>query len=193
MTRRFYGLVLGGGLVTAVAISALAVTVFAGAGGAGGNKTMVKADMLTGYQEATPAGVSSTASGTFSAMIDEDANPPNITYTLTYVGLSGPALFSHIHFGNRYDSGGISTFLCGGGPTNKPACPAGTTTEATVTGTIVPSDVIGPSSQGIGQGDFGKLVDAIRSGVTYVNVHTPAFPAGEIRGQINNDSQRQVP
>jgi hypothetical protein len=191
MTRRLYVLALGGGLVTALAVTALAVTVFAGAGGAGGNKTMVKADMLTGYQEATPAGVSSTASGTFTATIDEDATSPNITYTLTYVGLSGPALFSHIHFGNRYDSGGISTFLCGG--STKPACPAGTTTEATVTGTIIPSDVIGPASQGIGQGDFAKLVDAIRSGVTYVNVHSPAFPAGEIRGQINNDSQRQVP
>jgi hypothetical protein len=191
MTRRFYALVLGGGLVTVLAIIALVATVFAGSGGAGGNKTMVKADMLTGYQEATPAGVSSTASGTFSATIDEDATPPNITYTLTYVGLSGPALFSHIHFGNRYDSGGVSTFLCGG--STKPACPAGTTTEATVTGAIVPSDVIGPASQGIGEGDFAKLVDAIRSGVTYVNVHSPAFPAGEIRGQINNDSQRQVP
>jgi hypothetical protein len=147
--------------------------------------------MLTGYQEATPAGVSSTASGTFNATIDEDATPPNITYTLTYAGLSGPALFSHIHFGNRYDSGGVSTFLCGG--STKPACPAGTTTEATVTGTIIPSDVIGPAGQGIGPGDFDKLVDAIRSGVTYVNVHSPEFPLGEIRGQINNDSQRQVP
>jgi hypothetical protein len=100
--------------------------------------------MLTGYQEATPAGVSSSASGTFSATIDDDASPPTITYTLTYVG-------------------------------------------------IIPTDVIGPASQGIGPGDFGKLVDAIRSGVTYVNVHTPMFPAGEIRGQINNDDQRQVP
>src|SRR6266550_69043 len=177
--------------VTAVLALAVVAMVVGAHGFAGGNKTMVKADILTGYQEATPAGVSSTASGTFSATIDEDATPPNITYTLTYVGLSGPALFSHIHFGNRYDSGGVAAFLCGG--STKPACPAGTTTEATVTGTIIPSDVMGPASQGIGPGEFGKLVDAIRSGVTYVNVHSPAFPQGEIRGQISNDSQRQVP
>jgi len=62
-----------------------------------------------------------------------------------------------------------------------------------VTGTITPADVIGPASQGIGAGQFDKLVDAIRAGVTYVNVHTPSFPAGEIRGQINNDDQRQQP
>jgi hypothetical protein len=188
MRKRSLGLILGTGVATA-ALVLLAVAMFAGAGGANGNKTKVTADMLTGFQEATPAGVSSAASGTFNATIDEDANPPTITYTLTYVGLSGPALFSHIHFGNRYDSGGVSVFLCGGG--SKPACPAGTTTEADVTGTIVPSDVIGPAAQGIGAGQFDKLVEAIRSGVTYVNVHSPQFPAGEIRGQLNNDSQRQ--
>jgi hypothetical protein len=188
MRRRWFGLGLGAGLAVAVAVT-LVFTVFAGAGGAGGNKTMVSADPLTGYQEATPAGTASTASGTFEATIDEDA--PSITYKLTYVGLSGPALFSHIHFGNRYDSGGIAAFLCGGG--SKPPCPAGTTTEATVTGTITPADVIGPTGQGIGPGDFDKLIAAIRAGVTYVNVHTPQFPAGEIRGQINNDNQRQAP
>jgi hypothetical protein len=191
MRRRLFEVVLGGGLVAALVLSMLAAGVFAGAGGAGGNKTMVTADPLTGYQEATPAGVSSSATGTFSATIDESASPPTISYTLTYTGLSGPALFSHIHFGNRYDSGGISVFLCGGG--GKPACPPGTSDQATVTGTITAADVIGPVAQGIAPGQFSKLVDAIRSGVTYVNVHTPSFPAGEIRGQINNDNQRQQP
>jgi hypothetical protein len=191
MRRRLLGLGFGAGVAGAVVAVVLVFTVFAGAGSSGGNKTVIKADPLTGYQEATPAGVSSSASGTFNAVIDEDASPPTITYTLTYVGLSGPALFSHIHFGNRYDSGGVSAFLCGGG--SKPACPPGTTSEATVTGTITPTDVIGPASQGITLGDFSKLVDAIRSGVTYVNVHSPQFPAGEIRGQLNDEDQRQVP
>jgi hypothetical protein len=189
MRGRLFGLVLVVGLITTLVIAALALGIFAGGGGASGNKTMVTADTLTGYQEATPAGVSSSATGTFSATIDEDASPATISYTLTYTGLSGPALFSHIHFGNRFDSGGVSAFLCGGG--GKLACPPGTTDQATVTGTISPADVIGPLSQGIAPGQFDKLVDAIRAGVTYVNVHTPSFPAGEIRGQINDDNQRQ--
>jgi hypothetical protein len=39
-------------------------------------------------------------------------------------------------------------------------------------------------AQGLEPGEFDELVDAIRAGVTYVNVHTTKFPGGEIRGQI---------
>src|SRR2546428_442551 len=82
-----------------------------------GDKHMVKSDQMTGYQE-TP-GVSSTGTGSFTAEIDDDAM--TITYELTYSGLSAPALVPHIHFGNRFDSGGVSAFFCGGG--GKPPCP----------------------------------------------------------------------
>jgi hypothetical protein len=175
------------GLATLVAVVGLVALLVGGQGSAGGHKHKVKADTLIGYQEATPAGVSTTATGTFSAEIDDDAQV--ITYTLTYVGLSGPALFAHVHFGNRFDSGGVSFFLCGG--STKPACPAGTTVEAVVTGTVTPVDVIGPASQGIAAGEWDEIVAAMRSGIAYANVHSPQFPAGEIRGQINDDDQRQ--
>ncbi|MGZ4413871.1 MAG: CHRD domain-containing protein [Gaiellaceae bacterium] len=154
---------------------------------AGGAESNVKTVTLIGYQEATPAGVATDATGTFSATIDDASK--TITFELTYRGLSGPALFAHIHFGNRYDSGGVAAFLCGGG--TKPACPPGTTTEADVKGTITPADVVGPAAQGIAAGEWQKVVDAMRAGVTYANVHTPMFPLGEIRAQINNENQRQ--
>jgi hypothetical protein len=154
--------------------------------GAGSNKTHVSSDTMTGYQE-TP-GVSSDGTGTFSATIDEAASPPTITFVETYSGLSAPALVSHVHFGNRFDAGGVSFFLCGG---TKPPCPPGTTTEATVTGTVTPADVIGPANQGIPPGGFAKIVAAMRAGEAYVNIHTSTFPAGEIRAQINDDNQRQ--
>ena len=174
------------GLSTALAVGLVlvllvGVNTFAGAGG---NKTHVSSDTMTGYQE-TP-GVASGGTGTFSATIDDDSS--TITFEETYSGLSAPALVSHVHFGNRFDAGGVSFFLCGG---DKPACPPGTTTPATVTGTVTPANVIGPAGQGIAPGEFGKIVAAMRAGEAYANIHTSKFPAGEIRGQINDDNQRQ--
>jgi CHRD domain-containing protein len=165
------------------AILALAVGSYAFAGS---GKTNLKSDALTGYQEATPAGVSTLAGGSFELTIDDEAM--TISYELRYSGLSTPATQAHIHFGNRFDSGGVSTFLCAG---DKPACPPGTTTEAVVTGTITPANIIGPTTQGIAPGEFDELVRALRVGVTYANVHSANFPQGEIRGQINDDNQRQ--
>ena len=133
---------------------------------------------LTGYQE-TPSTLNTTGQGTFA--MDIVNNDTQINFTLTYMDLTGNPLFAHIHFGARATSGGVSAFLCGG--STKPACPA--STSGTVTGTIVAVDVIGPMGQGINAGDFASLVRAIRSGVTYANVHSPKFPSGEIRGQID--------
>jgi hypothetical protein len=59
-----------------------------------------------------------------------------------------------------------------------------------LSGTIVPANVIGPVGQGIAPGEFAELVAAIRAGRAYANVHSTLFPAGEIRGQINDDNQR---
>ena len=53
-----------------------------------------------------------------------------------------------------------------------------------MTGTILPSDVVGPAGQGIAAGEFAELVRAIRNGATYANVHSEMFPGGEIRGNI---------
>jgi hypothetical protein len=173
-------LALYSGLVAALVV---AVGTYAVASSGSAGKKNVTSDTLTGYQEATPAGVSSAATGSFEAAIDDDAQ--TIDYTLSYDGLEAPVLFAHIHFGNRFTSGGVSAFLCGGG--GKPACPQ----SGTVTGTITAADVIGPAGQGIAPGEFGELVAAMRAGVTYANVHSTKFPAGEIRGQIDDDDQRQ--
>src|SRR2546428_480038 len=146
---------------------------------------------LDGYQEtALPTGASfSTAGrGRFKAVIDDDAM--TIEYELSYADLEGGvASQAHIHFGRPGTNGGVSAFLCGGG--TKPACPA---TSGTVTGVIVPSDVIGPTAPGIAPGEFGELVRAIRAEATYANVHTTrGRPAGEIRGliQVRHDRDDQ--
>jgi CHRD domain len=162
--RRFLLMIAGAGLLLAVLAPVVA--------GDGGNKFKAS---LNGYLE-TPS-VSTPATGSFHLKIHDTW----IEYTLSYKNLTGLPLFAHIHFGRPDVAGGVAVFLCGGG--SKPACPA----SGTVTGTIVAADVVGPAGQGISATEFAEVVRAIRHGATYANVHTPMFPAGEIRGNIKRD------
>jgi hypothetical protein len=136
---------------------------------------------LRGFEE-VPA-VSSAAKGFFKARINEATG--TINYELRYESLQGDIRQAHIHFGQRGVNGGISVFLCqtttnvdptGLSPTCGPA-------PATVTGTLTSANVIGPAGQGIAVAEFAELLRAIRAGVAYVNVHSSAFPGGEVRGQ----------
>jgi hypothetical protein len=107
-------------------------------------------------------------------------NDTRIEFQLTYENLTAPPLAAHVHFGQRGVSGGVSFFFCGGG--GKPACPA--SSSGTVTGTVVAADVIGPTAQGIAAGDLAAILQMIRAGFGYANMHTPLHPGGEIRGQL---------
>lgn len=147
---------------------------------------------LKGLNEVPP--VSTEASGSFSAKLSSDGS--TLTYRVTYKNLSTPILFSHIHFGFPKEATGIMVFLCGpasgqpGGPPagtpNPPPCQG--TTDGTVTGTLTAANVIGPNAQGITPGaDFAKVIEALRAGAGYVNVHTTRSQPGEIRGQVQHD------
>jgi len=107
-------------------------------------------------------------------------NDTRIEFQLTYENLTAPPLAAHVHFGQRDVSGGVSFFFCGGG--GKPPCPA--SASGTITGTVVAADVVGPAAQGIAAGDLAAILQMIRAGFGYANMHTPLHPAGEIRGQI---------
>ncbi len=130
---------------------------------------------LNGYLE-VPS-ISTAARGSFSAHLDGET----LRYRLTIRDFSPNPLVAHIHFARPDVVGGVSAFLCGGG--GKPACPA----NGTVSGTIVPADVIGPADRGIAPGEFAELIKAMRNGATYANVHSAAYPGGEIRGNIRRD------
>src|SRR6476646_1052684 len=138
---------------------------------------------LNGYQE-TPS-VSSTGIGDFRATL---VAPDKLHYVFTYSGLEGGnSLFAHVHFGSRYVAGGVSFFLCGGSTKPTP-CP---NVAGTVEGDVGPADVIGPNGQGIEPGSFGEILRAMRAGHSYVNIHTTRWPGGEIRGQINDNDQKE--
>jgi len=147
-------------------------------------------DTLSGYEE-TPLTLSTTGNGQFTGRVINTNGQQEIQYTLSYEQLEGNVLQAHIHLGARGLTGGISVFLCtnlGNGPAGTQACP---TAPATITGTLRPIDVIGPAGQGITAGQFDELVNAMKAGATYVNVHSSLYPTGEIRSQIDLDRGRE--
>ena len=80
---------------------------------------------------------------------------------------------AHIHRGLPSANGPVVAFLFGR------VAPGGAIHGTFAKGTITEDDLLGPLA-----GDFSGFVEALRNGELYVNVHTAAHPAGEIRGQI---------
>jgi hypothetical protein len=143
-------------------------------------------ERLTGFQE-QPAAISTTASGKFHATFSRFGE--RFRYKLSYRDMEGAVTQAHIHFGGETQAAGISVWLCANNPPITTA-PAGTQScppsPATITGEVDSGDVVGPSAQGIGPGEFDEFLDAMDAGLTYVNVHSATFPSGEIRAQIDD-------
>src|SRR5215208_5606922 len=89
-----------GGLVLLVGLGSYAL--------ADGGSRDFKGKRMSGYVE-SPA-VSSVASGSFEARLSKSGDA--IEYELSYGGLEGTVTQSHIHFGNAFEVGGISIWLC---------------------------------------------------------------------------------
>jgi hypothetical protein len=145
-----------------------------------GNKSLRA--KLSGFKESPPK--LSDGAGSFTGTI----NGGTLSYTLTFSGLTTDVTQAHIHFGQTGVSAAVFLWLCDSAtnpsPTaTTPHCPA---RGGTVKGSLSASDVQGVPSQGIPKGDFTGALRIIQSGDAYVNVHTVAFPAGEIRGQVSS-------
>jgi hypothetical protein len=151
---------------------------------------------LSGYQE-TPVTINSAGSGEFTAKISKEGT---IDYELTYRDLTTAGTpnvqQAHIHFGRPAITGQIVLFLCtnltppAGVPTPQ-ACPSGPG-EHTINGTLTQADVIARPTQGIDAGQVGltEMIEAMRNGAAYANVHTFTFPSGEIRARLGHPHDR---
>lgn len=180
MTRHRSLLVVA--VTVGITVATVATASSATTGGGNSGQGTVR-EVLSGYAE-TPLALSSPAAGQFRMQINERTQ--EITWRLSYSDFATTVQQAHVHFGSPAQTGGISFFLCtnlGNGPAGTQTCPPA---PATITGTITAADITGPAAQGIGAGEFGEVVQAFRAGFTYVNVHSVAFPAGEIRAQLGH-------
>ena len=146
---------------------------------------------LIGYEE-VPA-VSTVASGDFEGTISKD--DLSMDYTLTFSGLQGTVMQSHIHVAQPSVNGSIVIWLCQTALAPAPAAVSALTPvcpqAGTVTGTITAANVIAGStaSQQLAAGELDEVLAAIRGGVAYANVHTTLSTSGEIRGQLKASSR----
>ena len=131
---------------------------------------------LNSDEEAQIPAVVSNAAGVSTMKVSEEGDA--LRYRLIVANIDD-VLFSHIHCGAAGVNGPVVAFLYPG-PTVSP-------NGVLATGTITEADVIDrPDSAACPGGVSGldDLLEKIRDGDAYVNVHTVVYPAGEIRGQI---------
>ena len=104
--------------------------------------------------------------GTGSALVIVNNTGTKVTYVVTFRGLSGPVVAAHIHLGDPSVSGPVVLPLRAG--------------RSPMVGTLYAANVT-PA------GDVANLADliaAMRGFRTYVNLHTAANPAGEVRANL---------
>ncbi len=119
--------------------------------------TAALATTLTSRQEVPkPKGGVNRARGSFTGTVAKSGAATRLSWRLTFGRLTGRAVAAHIHLGARGKAGPVVLALCG-------PCRSGVRRQV----------VLQPS-----------VVAALEAGRAYVNVHTAANPAGEIRGQI---------
>lgn len=119
--------------------------------------TFVFTGTLSGANE-VPANTS-TATGTFTATLDDVAN--SISVAITFSGLAANAAAGHIH-----------------------CCVAvGTNGSVVIPFTGFPATTSGTYSN-LFTGISATNVNGIKNGLAYINLHNSVFPGGEIRGQL---------
>lgn len=123
-----------------------------------------------------PGTVTSSGSGSADYTVDGGV----VTFSVTYTGLSANANNAHIHVGPAGVNGGVTVPFTAFVPNPR-------ATAGSFNGTFTAANVAAASAADAGvsldAGDLDGLLTLMRAGNTYTNIHTTAYPNGEIRGQ----------
>lgn len=148
--------------------------IFVMAGTAAATRQHLRAEAhATGAQE-VPA-VATDARGRATFKLNKDGTM--LAFKLNVSKLEN-ARFAHIHLGANGSNGPVVAFL-------RADRVDGPVKGRYAEGELTAADLVGPLA---GQ-PLSALLKEIEAGNTYINVHTDAHPAGEIRGQIEQRNQ----
>jgi len=103
--------------------------------------------------------------------------PAGIAYWVYLNGITN-VMMGHIHIGAPGAAGPVAVWLYPAAP--PPVAIPGSYSGLVASGTITAANFVGP----LANQPMSALVNAITAGNAYANFHTPAYPAGEIRGVI---------
>lgn len=129
---------------------------------------------LTGNAE--PHAVETDATGITHFEVDQELE--KIDYILEVDRLDNGTQ-AHIHLGEPGEEGPIIAWLYSQ-EGEQPALCKRHFTDILADGTLTVDDLVGPFADE----EFDRVADTLAAEGAYVNVHTEAYPAGEIRGQI---------
>lgn len=131
---------------------------------------------LTGDQE-VPA-VETNATGQAIFQLSKDGM--TLSYKLIVANIEDVTM-AHIHMAPAGSNGGVVAWLY---PSSGPSVLIpGKTNGILAQGEITADDLKGA----LAGEPLEALIEAIKAGNTYVNVHTLAYPGGEVRGQISGN------
>lgn len=128
---------------------------------------------LTGDEEVPP----NDGRGQGQAVFKVSGDGSSVSFRLMIANIEN-TLMAHIHLAPAGSNGPIVVWLRPSGP--PPQLVPGRFDGVYAEGTFTAANLVGP----LAGRPLSDLVDAMRAGNTYVNVHTTQFPPGEIRGQI---------
>jgi hypothetical protein len=154
-------------ITIATAIAVTSMVLVAASNGSGRNFTAT----LSGDQEVPPVVTDTLGKANFHA--NEAETEIRFRLSLKRADDVLAVAGAHIHCAPAGQNGPVVAFLAA-------AVPGGFDGKVDIRATLTETNIVNP----VCGATVSELLDAMQAGMTYVNVHSSAFPGGVVRGQI---------
>lgn len=156
-------------LITLIAAMGILLALTGVAQGQTSGVSNLRADLSGAEEVPNPVETDTTGTAKFKVRGDTIEFKLDIRNADGILGAAG----AHIHCASAGANGPVVAFLAG-------VVPGGFDGTVELDATLTAANIVNPACGA----DIASLVESMRAGNTYVNVHSIDFPGGEVRGQI---------